>query len=173
MEHHGTPWESRAVRAPPTPPLTPPTANFPLHPDIRPVYRRSPSRQSLSLTTLDSSSSPSSPSPPVSPTASAVSPTERRGSPPFNGPVPTSIPMTRRSSSSDLFECIEQHNCFAESTARLLFAQVVEAIADLRARGVVHRDIKDENIVVDTEGVVSSLRACRRLPATDPKSFSR
>jgi hypothetical protein len=157
MEHHGSPWESRAspqaaVRAPPTPPLTPPTSTFPLHPDLRPIYRRSPSRQSLSLTTLGSSSSPASP---VSPT----SPVARCGPSPS---VPQSIPMARRSSSSDLFECIEQHNCFAESTARLLFAQVVETINELRIRGVIHRDIKDENIVVDNGGVVSP-SSCHRM----------
>ena len=164
MEHHGSPWEKpaphqAAIRAPPTPPLTPPTATFPLYAESRPVYRRSPSRQSLSLTTLDS---PSSPTSSVSPNTSPIS--ERGsspGAPQSVYPVPASMPMARRSSSSDLFECIEQHNCFAESTARLLFTQVVDVIADLRSRGVCHRDIKDENIVVDTGGVVSVPRHCR------------
>lgn len=67
-----------------------------------------------------------------------------------------SMPMVRRSSSSDLFECIEQHNCFSEHTARFIFAQVVKAVHDLRKRGIVHRDIKDENVTCDASGTVSS-----------------
>lgn len=132
MEHHGASWRKPdaptpkpIVRAPPTPPLTPPTATFPLHPDARPAYRRSPSLQSLGFTSMNA--------------------------PP---PSPVSIPMMRRSSSSDLFECIEAHNSFSEVIARGLFTQVVTAVYDLRGRGVCHRDIKDENLVVDENGIV-------------------
>lgn len=66
------------------------------------------------------------------------------------------MPMSRRSSSSDLFECIEQHNRFSEGTARFIFAQITTVVADLRYRGICHRDIKDENLVVDSAGVVST-----------------
>ncbi|KAK4057363.1 hypothetical protein OIO90_001431 [Microbotryomycetes sp. JL221] len=146
MEHHGSPWKkadptSAPVEQCPTPPLTPPTEKFPLPLDaafaaatalnqaaaIRPSFRRTPSRQSLGLTSING---------PPSPTQ------------------PVSIPMVRRSSSSDLFECIEQHNCFSEHTARFIFSQVVRTVADLRKRGIVHRDIKDENVTCDSNGIV-------------------
>lgn len=63
--------------------------------------------------------------------------------------------MIRRSSSSDLFECIEAHNSFSETIARGLFKQVVNVVYDLRLRGICHRDIKDENLLVDANGIVS------------------
>lgn len=152
MEHHGASWrkpdaQPRAVRLPPTPPLTPPTAAFPLHPDAlaRPAYRRSPSVQSLGFTTI---SSP---------------------------PSPVSMPMMRRSSSSDLFECIEAHNGFSETIARGLFKQVVNVVHDLRLRGICHRDIKDENLLVDANGIVSwlALLSPRLAPMLTPHSGNR
>jgi hypothetical protein len=56
-----------------------------------------------------------------------------------------------RRPSHDLFECIEQstHKRLPESHARYVFAQVVEAVAYLDSHGVTHRDIKDENLVID------------------------
>ncbi|KAM0786954.1 hypothetical protein ACM66B_002373 [Microbotryomycetes sp. NB124-2] len=132
MEHHGSPWKKAdsAVEQCPTPPLTPPTEKFPLPLDmsaVRPPFKRTPSRQSLGLTSLNGPPSPVS---------------------------PVSMPMIRRSSSSDLFECIEQHNCFSEGTARFIFRQVARVVADLRQRGIVHRDIKDENVTCDSSGIV-------------------
>jgi serine/threonine protein kinase len=59
-------------------------------------------------------------------------------------------PMERRSS-CDLFECIEQHSHLSEDRARWVFAQIVEAVYDLDRRGICHRDIKDENCVVDAD----------------------
>ncbi|CAO3664701.1 hypothetical protein G6F70_002627 [Rhizopus microsporus] len=54
-----------------------------------------------------------------------------------------------RRTSCDLFECIEQHKYFEESNARKIFKQIVECVAYLDHLGVCHRDIKDENIVID------------------------
>ncbi|KAF8629655.1 hypothetical protein AX17_005594 [Amanita inopinata Kibby_2008] len=53
----------------------------------------------------------------------------------------------------DLFECIEQsqHKRLTEDQARYVFAQVVEAVYYLDSRGITHRDIKDENLVIDTK----------------------
>ncbi|KXN90616.1 Serine/threonine-protein kinase PSK2 [Leucoagaricus sp. SymC.cos] len=58
--------------------------------------------------------------------------------------------ITRRSS-HDLFECIEQSDekRLSESQARQVFAQVVDVVCYLDSLGIAHRDIKDENLVID------------------------
>ena len=69
-------------------------------------------------------------------------------------------PMARRSS-CDLFECIEQHKAFPEEIARYVFAQIVEVVWALGKLGIVQRDLKDENIVIDANYKVSSLSLSR------------
>ncbi|KAJ1552075.1 hypothetical protein HK405_012774 [Cladochytrium tenue] len=55
----------------------------------------------------------------------------------------------QRRSSRDLFEFIERNPRLPEPTLRLLFRQVAEAVQHVHARGFCHRDLKDENVVVD------------------------
>ncbi|KAF9566784.1 Pkinase-domain-containing protein [Agrocybe pediades] len=64
-----------------------------------------------------------------------------------------SRPEIHRRSSHDLFECIEQseHKKLTEDQARYVFAQVADAVDYLHRRGIVHRDIKDENLVIDKD----------------------
>ncbi|KAJ1020142.1 hypothetical protein NDA16_004422 [Ustilago loliicola] len=57
----------------------------------------------------------------------------------------------QRRTSCDLFECIEQHSRLTEEQARWVFAQVVETVWHLDRIGICHRDIKDENCVVDAD----------------------
>ncbi|KAL1916690.1 uncharacterized protein VTP21DRAFT_5394 [Calcarisporiella thermophila] len=54
------------------------------------------------------------------------------------------------SPSRDLFECVERKP-LAEAQARRVFRQVCEAVRYLEGVGVYHRDLKDENVVVDRE----------------------
>lgn len=58
------------------------------------------------------------------------------------------VPANRRSP-CDLFECIEAHAHLPESTVFLIFSQILDAVLYLRHRGLVHRDLKDENIVIN------------------------
>ncbi|KAK7692576.1 hypothetical protein QCA50_004206 [Cerrena zonata] len=62
-------------------------------------------------------------------------------------------PSFSRRPSYDLFECIEQskHKRLSENQARYVFAQVVEAVYYLESQGITHCDIKDENLVIDSD----------------------
>ena len=62
-------------------------------------------------------------------------------------------PKFTRRASHDLFECIEQskHKRLSENQARYVFAQVVEAVYYLDSQGITHCDIKDENLVIDSD----------------------
>jgi len=51
----------------------------------------------------------------------------------------------------DLFDFISEQGHLKESLAKNLFSQLVETVIQCHSKGVVHRDIKDENILIDTK----------------------
>ncbi|KAF9542839.1 hypothetical protein EC957_001492 [Mortierella hygrophila] len=53
--------------------------------------------------------------------------------------------------SCDLLECVEHHSKFTETQARVIFKKIVECVHYLNSRGICHRDIKDENFVIDND----------------------
>lgn len=57
--------------------------------------------------------------------------------------------MERPHKTVDLWDYIDKNGPLDEYLAKLFFTQVVNTVLEMEKRGVLHRDIKDENILVD------------------------
>lgn len=57
--------------------------------------------------------------------------------------------MEKPTNCIDLFEYSRKHGALDEKTARKIFGQVVETCIDLLKHSILHRDIKDENILIN------------------------
>ncbi|KFM78857.1 Serine/threonine-protein kinase pim-3, partial [Stegodyphus mimosarum] len=67
------------------------------------------------------------------------------------------IVMERPESVKDLFDYITEKGFLEEKLSRVFFHQVVESVIDCHKSGVIHRDIKDENILVDLKNLTLRL----------------
>ncbi|CAO3662957.1 unnamed protein product [Rhizopus stolonifer] len=95
-----------------------------------------------------------SPSDSISPRSPALSETSLSTcSSIFDSPTEEYLPtpVIKRRTSCDLFECIERHNYFQEPLAKNIFNQIASCVAYLDIIGICHRDLKDENIVIDDQ----------------------
>ena len=59
------------------------------------------------------------------------------------------IVMEKPEHVQDLFDYITEKGAVNEDTSRIFFRQIVDTLLNVHRAGVVHRDIKDENILVD------------------------
>jgi serine/threonine protein kinase len=59
------------------------------------------------------------------------------------------IIMERPEKSIDLWDYINNHGPLNENLAKNFFRQIVNTCLEMKSNGVLHRDIKDENILVD------------------------
>ena len=65
--------------------------------------------------------------------------------------------LERDEHSIDLFELSSQYGALGEDAARVILRQVVQTSLQLAKSGVFHRDLKDENIMVNTRTLETKL----------------
>ncbi|KAF9116906.1 hypothetical protein BGX27_008990 [Mortierella sp. AM989] len=64
------------------------------------------------------------------------------------------VEMALHGTGMDLFDYIELTPYMTEDEIRLIFQQVCDAVNHLHSNKIVHRDIKDENVILDQKGKI-------------------
>jgi protein-serine/threonine kinase len=84
------------------------------------------------------------------------------------------VVMSSPENCCDLFEFVERNTYIPEVRIRKIFSQVVSAVAHLHANHLVHRDIKDENVIVDVNDKVYLIDfgAARGIPRRQADRFT-
>lgn len=67
------------------------------------------------------------------------------------------IVMERPEAVKDLYDYITEKVFLDEKLSRVFFHQVVESVIGCHKSGVIHRDIKDENILVDLKNLTTRI----------------
>ena len=57
--------------------------------------------------------------------------------------------MPKIEGACDLFQLLQQNGPLSEKRAKSIFRQLVKVCSDLQQNGICHRDIKDENVLID------------------------
>ena len=57
--------------------------------------------------------------------------------------------MERPEHCVDMWEYINNNGAFNEKKAKKYFKQIIEGVLELKSNNILHRDIKDENILID------------------------
>ena len=65
--------------------------------------------------------------------------------------------MEKFADSTDVFDFITRHQDMDEDLVRRIFKQIVQTVIDCCERGVVHLDVKDENIILDRQSLTVKL----------------
>merc|ERR1712058_75378 len=65
--------------------------------------------------------------------------------------------VMEKMNSKDLFDFITEQGPLPEKLARTMFCDIVKTVKECRDNGVLHRDIKDENILVDLNTMKTKL----------------
>ncbi|XP_070988693.1 PAS domain-containing serine/threonine-protein kinase [Oncorhynchus clarkii lewisi] len=79
--------------------------------------------------------------------------------------------MEKHGDGLDLFEFIDKQPQLDEPLASYIFRQLVAAVAYLRNKDILHRDIKDENIIINTEFHIRLIDFGSAVPLAPGKLF--